>query len=137
MCCHTGMPCSKHKAWHPTLSQYTDTGPTCHCAIHWCGTSHWKYPFWCLGSDPTGKSFPDLPHTPAYAQLYDGSQLEAPYKEYCALRVLNPRSVICKSIMLSARPQLLFTILHDLSPRKVLHTQSHIWKPFIKCINSA
>ena len=24
----------------PHRSQYTDTGPTCCCAIHWCGTSH-------------------------------------------------------------------------------------------------
>ena len=24
----------------PTSPQYTDTGPTCRCAIHWCGTSH-------------------------------------------------------------------------------------------------
>ena len=40
MCCHTGMPCCRHRTWHPTPSQYTDTGPTCRCAIHWCGTSH-------------------------------------------------------------------------------------------------
>ena len=26
----------------PTSSQYTDTWPTCRCAIHWCGTLHWK-----------------------------------------------------------------------------------------------
>ena len=25
----------------------------------------------CLGTDPTGKSFPDLPHTPANVQLYE------------------------------------------------------------------
>ena len=42
MCCHTGMPCRRHRTWHPTPSQYTDTRPTCHCAIHWCGTSHWN-----------------------------------------------------------------------------------------------
>ena len=42
MCCHTGMPCRRHRTWHPTPSQYTDTGPTCRCAIHWCGTLHWK-----------------------------------------------------------------------------------------------
>ena len=29
---------SKHRTWHPTLSQYKDTGLTCRCAIHWCGT---------------------------------------------------------------------------------------------------
>ena len=42
MCCHTGMPCRRHRTWHPNPSQYTDTGTTCRCAIHWCGTSHWK-----------------------------------------------------------------------------------------------
>ena len=42
MCCHTGMPCHRHRTWHPTPSQFTDTGPTCRCAIHWCGTSHWN-----------------------------------------------------------------------------------------------
>ena len=26
----------------PTPSQYSDTGPTCRRAIHWCGTSHWN-----------------------------------------------------------------------------------------------
>ena len=44
MCCHTGMPCRRRRTWHSILLQYTDTGPTCHCAIHWCGTSH-NYPF--------------------------------------------------------------------------------------------
>ena len=34
-----------------------------HIGIH-------NYPFYCIGSDPIGKSFPDLPHTPMDAQLY-------------------------------------------------------------------
>ena len=42
MCCHTEMPCRRHRTQHPTPSQYTDTGPTCRCAIHRCGTSHWN-----------------------------------------------------------------------------------------------
>ena len=42
MCCHTGTPCRRYRTWHPTPSQYTDTGPICRCAIHWCGTSHWN-----------------------------------------------------------------------------------------------
>ena len=42
MCCHTGIPRRRHRTRHPTPSQYTDTGPTCRCAIHWCGTSHWN-----------------------------------------------------------------------------------------------
>ena len=28
-CCHTGMPCHGHGTWHPTLSNYTDTGLPC------------------------------------------------------------------------------------------------------------
>ena len=39
-CCYTGTPCRRHRTWHPNQSQYTDTGPFCHCAIHWSGTSH-------------------------------------------------------------------------------------------------
>ena len=34
------MPCRRHRTWNPIQSQYTDMGPTCRCAIHWCGTSH-------------------------------------------------------------------------------------------------
>ena len=30
------------------------------------------YPFLCLWSDPTRKSFPNLPHTPANIKLHDG-----------------------------------------------------------------
>ena len=41
-CCHTEMPCRRHRTRHPTPSQYTDTGPTFRCAIHWYGTSHWN-----------------------------------------------------------------------------------------------
>ena len=91
----------RHRTWHPTPSQYTDTGhdtpphhsiqtqdmtphpvtvyntwPTCRCAIHWCGTSHWYIytatHFKVFWSDLTGISLPnDLPHTPVNAQLYD------------------------------------------------------------------
>ena len=50
MCCHTGIPCSRHRTWHPNPSQYTDTWSTCHTLIH-------SYQFLCLGSNPTGKSF--------------------------------------------------------------------------------
>ena len=41
MCCHTEMPCRRHRTWHPTPSQYRHRA-TCRCAIHWCGTSHWN-----------------------------------------------------------------------------------------------
>ena len=42
MCCHTGMSCRRHRTRHPTPTRYTDTGPTCRCAILWCGTPHWN-----------------------------------------------------------------------------------------------
>ena len=32
----------RHITWQPTPSQYKDTGSTCRCSIHWCGTSHWN-----------------------------------------------------------------------------------------------
>ena len=77
MCCHTRMSCHRHRTWHPTPSQYTDTGPTCRCAIHWCRTSHWYTQY--LGRYPIGKCFPDFSHThthththtPANDRLYD------------------------------------------------------------------
>ena len=34
------MPQTQDMTCHP--SQYTDTGPTCRCAIHQCGMSHWN-----------------------------------------------------------------------------------------------
>ena len=37
LCCHTGLPCCRHRTWHPTPSQYTYMGPT-YCVIHWCGS---------------------------------------------------------------------------------------------------
>ena len=38
MYCHTGIPCRRHKTWHPTPSRHTDLGPTWPLAVHWCGT---------------------------------------------------------------------------------------------------
>ena len=84
MCCHTGMPCRRHRTWHRTPPQYTDTGPTYRCAIH--GTSHWntQLPISMSWMRPDLKSFPDLPHKPPNAQLYDAvivvaSQKLVPY----------------------------------------------------------
>ena len=43
--------------------------PLCYPVIeHYTGIHN--YPFKCLRLDPIGKSFPDLSHTPANAQLY-------------------------------------------------------------------
>ena len=63
----------RHRTWHPTPSQYTIYGRPVvvlsidverHTRIH-------NYPLYCLGSDPTGKSFLDLRHTTASAQHYE------------------------------------------------------------------
>ena len=40
ICSHTLMSFHRHRTWHPTLSQFTDTGPIYYCAIHWCELSH-------------------------------------------------------------------------------------------------
>ena len=86
----------------PFQSQYTDTGLTCRFASHWCGTSHWNTQLPISMPDPTGESFSDLPHTPANAQLYDTFMVVVRQK-----LVLEPGSVVFKSITLSARQQLL------------------------------
>ena len=60
-----------------------------------------------LGETSTGKSFPDLPHTPANSQL-DAVMVVNSWKlsrKYRTNRVLNPGPVVCESITLSARPQ--------------------------------
>ena len=76
-----------------------------------CTATH----FICLGSDPTGKSFPDLPHTPANAQLYDAVLVVASGKlsrKNRSNQVLN-RGLFSESITLSARPQLLPQYLYN------------------------
>ena len=57
----------------PTLSQYTDTGPTCRCATHWCRMSLWNTHLPILMSlvRPNWEIHPDLPLTKANAQLDD------------------------------------------------------------------
>ena len=78
--------CAATREWHATDTEHdapphhsiqTQGQPVvvisidveCHAGIH-------NYPFQCLGSDPIRKSFPDLPHTPANAQLYDANIVE-------------------------------------------------------------
>ena len=104
------MPCRRHRTRHPTPSQYTDTGPTCRCAIQWCGTPHCNTQLPILmsgGGGLIGKSFPDIPQTPANAQL-DALMVVNSRKlsrKYHTNRVLNRGPVVCESITLSARPQ--------------------------------
>ena len=70
-----------------------------HTGIH-------NYPFYCLGSDPIGKSF----HTPANAQLYDAVMVVDSQnlgRKYTYPPGLDPGPLVCEPITLSARPQLL------------------------------
>ena len=50
---------------------------------------------------------PDLPHTSEHSAVYGGSRSEALLKVYRTHRVLNPGPVVCESITLTARPQML------------------------------
>ena len=109
MCCHTEMPCRRHRTRHPTPSQYTDTGPTCRCAIHRCGTSHWntQLPILMSWVRPIQEI---LPHTPASAQLYDTDMVVVRRKlciKFHTIQGLNPGPVVCASITLYACRQLL------------------------------
>ena len=67
-----------HAAWHPTPSQYTDTGPTCRCAIHWCGTLHWYTQLTIFMSwvrpDREIVHRPST-HAPANVRLYDAGMV--------------------------------------------------------------
>ena len=63
-----------------------------------------SYPYYCLGSDPTGKSFPDFLHTPAKAQLYEVIMVVVSRKfdrKYHTNLVFNLGPVVCESITLS------------------------------------
>ena len=54
-----------------------------------------------------------LPHTPANAQLFDAVMVVVSRKlgrKFRTNRVLNPGPVVCESITLSARPQLLLCL---------------------------
>ena len=59
---------------------------------------------------PDQEILPDLPQTPANAQFYNAVMVVVSRKlgrKYHTNRVLNPGPVMCESITLSARPQLL------------------------------
>ena len=101
MCCHTEMPCHRHRTGHPTPAQYTDIGLTCRCAIHLCGTSHWNTQLPILMSwvrpDREILHRPST-HIPANAQLgavmvINSRKLS---RKYRTNRVLNPGPVVCE-----------------------------------------
>ena len=90
-CCHTGISCHRHRTWHPTQSQYSNTGPNCEWVIRRCGTSHWNT---------------QLPILRSRVRHYQ-EILPRP-STHCW--VLNPGSMTCKSIILSTRPQPLLSV---------------------------
>ena len=107
MCCHIEMPCRRHRT-PPRHSIQTRNQSVAvlsidvkrHTGIH-------SYPFQCLGWDLTGKSFRDLPHTPANAQ-FDAVMVVNSRKlsrKYRTNRVSNPGPVVCESSTISTRPQ--------------------------------
>ena len=73
MCFHTGMPCHRHRIWHPTHHSIQTRGrrPVVVLSIDVERHTGIHYPFQCLGSDQIGKSFLDLQYTPTNTQLYD------------------------------------------------------------------
>ena len=73
MCCHTGMPCHRQRTWHPTPSQYTTSGPTCHCTILWRVMLHWntQLPILLSWVRPDREIFPRASTHAANIQLYD------------------------------------------------------------------
>ena len=77
------------------------------------------------------RSFPDLPHTPANAQLYDAVMVSRKLsRKYRTNRILNPGPVVCQSITLFARPQLLlwtFGITYFGSSRILTLVCKNIW----------
>ena len=74
-----------------------------HTGIH-------NYQFPCLGSDTTGKLYDDV-------MVVVSRKLA---KKYRTNRVLNPRTVECESITLSARPQLFPTSIRTVISSDVL-----------------
>ena len=99
----------------PTPSQYTGTGRTCGCDIHWCWRSQWntQLPILMSWVRSDRKILPRPSthmYTPANTQLNE-AVMEVVSKKlrrkvYYIHRVLNPWPVVCESIMLSARQQL-------------------------------
>ena len=85
---------------HPVTINIYRHGADLLC-YHCCGMLHWNAQQPILLS---WKSFPDLPHTPANAQLYDADMVVVSRKpgiKYSTHQVLNPGPVVCKSITLS------------------------------------
>ena len=81
--CAATQECHTVDTGHPTPLQYTNTGPTCRCANHWCGMSHWKtqLPILLSWVRPDREFLPrPSTHTSESSTLgccYGGSQSEA------------------------------------------------------------
>ena len=107
MCCHTEMPLTQDTTPHPvTIYRHGADLSLCYPR---CGTSYWntQLPIFMSWVRPAWEILPDLPHTPANAQL-DAVMVVNSRKlsrKYRTNRVLNPGPVVCESSTLSARPQ--------------------------------
>ena len=113
MCCNTGMPCRRYRTWHPTLSMDTETGLTCRFDIHWHGKLHWKLQLPVLMSWVWHKKyFPTFSHTKPTLNYMMLSWWQSVRSLLGSVPYPPPPSrksghVLCESIMLFTRPQLL------------------------------
>ena len=105
------MPCHRHRTRHLIPLQYTDTGPTCSCTNHWCRTSYWntQLPILMSRVRPDREILP-RPSTYTSERSTDSGMVVVSRKlgrKYCTNQLYNPGPVVCESITLSARPELL------------------------------
>ena len=111
MCCHTRMQCRRHRTWHPTHHSIQTRGwPV---AVLFIDVEHHTMEYTATHFNVLGQTQPwnpSLTHTPANAHLYDAVMVVVSRKlarKYHTNRVLILGPVVCESITLSTRPQLL------------------------------
>ena len=113
------MPRRRHETWHPSPSQYTDTEPTCRCAIHFCVEPHWKLQL------PKFKSWvwPGQRRTFLtcctrsglyYYMLSRQCTVRSPEERLPYQPGIEPGSVACESSTKSARPRRLLFFFFNL-----------------------
>ena len=81
-------------------SQYTDTGPTCWCTIHCCGTSRWKPQLIILMSKvrPDWGIVPRTSKNVAVVVVYRRLVKSIPYPPSCKIMVLGHANPICNTL---------------------------------------
>ena len=71
----------RHRTWHPTRHRIQTRGQNVvlsNDVERYTGINN--FPLLCFGSDPIGKSFLHLSHTPANAQIYDTDMVVVSWK---------------------------------------------------------